>query len=145
MSDLNRMIERACREQPPLQAPPTLAAGVLQRIAQRQALPWWRLSFGHWPPVVRAAFTRACVLLIGSLFTPPLARIALALGEPLAWLHQAGASATLLNAVFNHVGGDLARSLAPRWFYTAGLGVGGLYLLLAGLCATTYRTLYVSR
>jgi hypothetical protein len=145
MSDLERLIDRACREQPALQAPPTLAARVLQRIEQRRALPWWRQSFGHWPLGVRATFTLGCVLLVGGLFTPPLARVALTLGEPIAWIHQAGASATLINAVFNHVGADLARSLAPHWFAGTALGVCALYLMLAGLFATTYRTLYVSR
>jgi len=145
MSQLERLVDRACRNQPALQAPATLAARVLQEIARREALPWWRRSFAGWPPAVRAAFTVACLLLVGSLFTPPLARIATTAGEPVAWLHQAGASAALLNTVFSHVGGDLARSVAPHWLYSTALGIGGLYLLLAGLCATTYRTLYVSR
>ena len=63
MSDLQRLIDRACREQPALQAPATLAARVMQGIARRQALPWWRRSFGHWPLAVRAGFTLACMLL----------------------------------------------------------------------------------
>ena len=145
MSDLERLVERACREQPALKAPPTLVGRVLREVERRATLPWWRRSFGHWPVPVRAAFVAGCVLLVGSLFTPPLAGIALKAAMPFAWLHQAGASAALLNTVFNHVGGDLLRSLAPHGVYVSLAGVCGLYFLLAGLFATTYRTLYVTR
>lgn len=145
MSKLEQLVARACREQPDLQAPPTLAARVLQEIERRATLPWWRRSFGHWPLAVRAAFVVACVLIAGSLFTPPLARVALTVATPFAWLHQASASAALLNTVFSHVGGDLARSLAPHRMYLSLAGICALYLMLAGVFATTYRTLYVSR
>jgi hypothetical protein len=145
MSDLEHLVARACREQPPLQAPPALAARVLQEIERRRALPWWRRSFGHWPLPVRVAFALACALLAASLFTPPLARLALTAAAPFAWLHQAGASAVLLNSVFSHVGGDLAHSLAPHGVYVSLAGICALYLMLAGLFATTYRTLYVAR
>ena len=143
--DLERLVDRVCREQPGLKAPDTLASRVLGEIARRTALPWWRRSFGHWPLAVRAVFIAACAVIIGAGFSPPMASLAASAAQPLAWAFQAGASLTLVNTVFSHVGADLANSVSPRWLYGAGVGICVLYVLLAGLCATTYRTLYIAR
>jgi hypothetical protein len=144
MSNLEKLIDRVCREQPALKAPSTLSARVLAKIERRAALPWWRRSFTHWPVPVRAAFVAACAAVIWTSLSAPMARVFATVNEPLTWAYQTGATVSLMNSVFSHLGVDLARSVSPLWLYGAGLGVASLYVLFAGLCATTYRTLYVT-
>jgi hypothetical protein len=144
MSKLEKLIDRACREQPALRAPATLSARVLAEIERRAALPWWRRSFNHWPVPVRAGFVAACGAVVWTSLSAPVAPVFATVNEPLSWAYQTGATVSLVNSVFSHVGVDLAHSVSPLLLYGAGLGVGGLYVLFAGLCATTYRTLYVT-
>jgi hypothetical protein len=144
MSNLEKLIDRVCREQPALKAPATLSARVLAGIERRSALPWWRRSFTHWPVPVRAAFIVACGAAVLTSLSAPMARLFGTANAPLAWAYQTGSTVSLLNSVFSHVGGDLAHSVSPFWLYGAGLGIGSLYVLFAGLCAMTYRTLYVT-
>ena len=141
MSNLEKFIDRLCREQPALNAPSTLSARVLAEIERRAALPWWRRSFTHWPVPVRAAFVAAGGAAILTSLSAPLGRVFATVNEPLTWAYQTGATVSLLNSVFSHVGADLAHSVSPLWLYGTGLGVCGLYVVFAGLCATTYRTL----
>ena len=145
MSDLEHLVTRACAGQPTLRAPATLGARVMREVARREALPWWRRSFLHWPLPLRSAVLLACVLLVGILMTLQPGRALLSAVTPVSWLYGAELRATLVNTVFTRVGFDLARSLAPHGIYAAAAGICGLYLVLAGLCVTTYRTLYVAR
>jgi hypothetical protein len=143
MSNLEKLVDRVCREQPPLGAPATLSARVIAELERRAALPWWRQSFNHWPIPVRAAFVAACAALTWASLSAPMARLFSTVNEPLTWAYQTGASVSLINTVFGRVGANLASSVSPLWLYGAGLGICGLYVLFAGLCATTYRTLYI--
>lgn len=141
MKELEKLIDAVCRSQPALKAPDTLVTRVLAGIAQRQALPWWRLSFAHWPMAMRMAFVATCAAIAWiSLAAPVATRV----NEPTAWAQHAGANLTLFGSVFSHVGMDLAHSISPLLLYGAALGICGLYLLLAGIAATTYRTLYTA-
>jgi hypothetical protein len=144
MSNLEKLIDRVCREQPALRAPSTLSARVIAEIERRAALPWWRQSFTHWPMPARAAFVAACAALTWASLSAPMARVLSTVNEPLAWAFQAGASVSLINTVFGRLGANLASSVSPLWLYGTVLGVCGLYVLLAGLCAATYRTLYIN-
>ena len=143
MSSLEKLIDRVSREQPLLSAPSTLSARVSAEIARRAALPWWRQSFTHWPVSARAAFVGACATLTWASLSTPMARIFATVNEPLTWAYQTGESVSLVNTVFGRVGANLANSVSPLWLYGAGLGICGMYVLFAGLCATTYRTLYI--
>jgi hypothetical protein len=143
MSNLEKLIDRVCREQPALGAPATLSARVIAEIERRAALPWWRQSFTHWPIPARAAFVAACAALTWTSLSAPMARVFSTVNEPLTWAYQTGASVSLINTVFGRVGANLASSVSPLWLYGAGLGICGLYVLFAGLCAATYRTLYI--
>jgi hypothetical protein len=145
MSKIEQLVDRACREQPALEAPPTLSARVLAELQRRAALPWWRRTFAHWPVPVRAIFVAACGAVIGGSLSPPIARLLTAVDEPVTWAYRTEARVSSMNAVFGHVGTNLANSVSPLWLYGAALGVCGLYVLFAALCATTYRTLYIAR
>jgi hypothetical protein len=144
MSDVENLVGRLCREQPALRAPASLSARVLAEIERRSALPWWRRAFTHWPVPVRAAFVAACAAVVWTSLSAPMARMLAAVSAPMTWALHAGAAVSLLNSVFGRVSGDLAHSLSPLLLYGSVLTVGALYVVFAGLCATTYRTLYLS-
>lgn len=139
---LERFIDKALRDQPEHRAPSALESKVMAAIAQRATVPWWQTSFAHWPMAARILFLAvsavlvkfgldAAALVIGPL--DPAARSA-ALFAELTWVH----------ALFVSIGG-VVRSL-PSWWIYCGLAVlSALYLMLFGVSAAAYRTLYASR
>jgi|SRR5450631_4361886 len=126
-------------------APGTLEARVVQELQRRAALPWWRVSFAHWPVVPRVAFVVVCVALVAATI----------LGGVFAFLGDrslnevAGLVLSWVNpflAVMSSAGGIaalLVRIIPPLWLY-GGLMLGiMLYVALFGLGAAAYRTLYL--
>jgi hypothetical protein len=126
-------------------APGTLEARVVQELERRAALPWWRVSFAHWPVVPRVAFVVICVALVAATI----------LGGVFAFLGDrslnevAGLVLSWVNpflAVMSSAGGIaalLVRIIPPLWLY-GGLALGiMLYVALFGLGAAAYRTLYL--
>jgi hypothetical protein len=126
-------------------APGTLEARVVQELERRAALPWWRVSFAHWPVVPRVAFVMVCAALVaatilGGVFAflgdrslNEVAGLVLSWANPfLAVMSSAGGIAALL-----------VRIIPPLWLY-GGLALGiMLYVALFGLGAAAYRTLYL--
>ena len=139
---LERFIDKALRDQPLQRAPSDLESKVMAAIAHRAVTPWWRSSFAHWPAAARVLFLvasavfvklglDAAALVIGPI--DPAARSA-ALFAELAWIH----------ALFGSIGAVL-RSLPSWWIYCGVTVLGALYLMLFGVSAAAYRTLYASR
>jgi hypothetical protein len=140
---LERFIDKVLRDQPLHRAPSDLESKVLAAISLRQTTnPWWRSSFAHWPMAARVLFLvasavfvklglDAAALVIGPI--DPAARSA-ALFAELAWIH----------ALFVSIGAVL-RSLPSWWIYCGVTVLGALYLMLFGVSAAAYRTLYASR
>lgn len=139
---LERFVDKALRDQPLQRAPSDLESKVMAAIAQRASTPWWRTSFAHWPLAARVLFLvasagfvklglDAAALVIGPL--DPAARSA-ALFAELAWIH----------ALFTSTVAVL-RSLPSSWIYGGAVVLGALYLMLFGVSAAAYRTLYASR
>ena len=136
---------RVLRDLPQRRAPPTLEPRVLRELRRRDRLPWWRRSFVHWPLLARSAFVIVCGTLVG--ITVFCSERDMALGQmvndaataPFAWARPAmtaAASVTRLATVLGH-------AMPPTWLY-AGLGFAVLlYLLLFGLGAAAYRSLYL--
>lgn len=139
---LERFVDKALRDQPLQRAPSDLECKVMAAIEHRAATPWWRNSFAHWPMAARVLFLvasavfvklglEAAAFVIGPL--DPAARSAALLAE-LAWIH----------ALFVSIGAVL-RSLPSWWIYCGVTVIGALYLMLFGVSAAAYRTLYASR
>lgn len=146
---LERALQETLRNLPPRPAPASLEDRVLAEIARRAALPWWRKSYAHWPVAARAAF----LLVSGGV-----AKLVLMV---VAW-----AQADFQSAAFTSAFGplilrvreaiDLADSLVdfcwaaiqsipPLWLY-GGLGaIALMYVMLFGVGAFAYRTLYARR
>jgi hypothetical protein len=134
---LELLIGGVLRGQPPLRAPASLQARVLGELALRAALPWWRKSFVYWPLGVRGLFILACAGLV---------RLAL-LGT--TWVFEAASSPTAsvrstarVAASLGEAGSAVLGSFPSEWLYLGAAFGLGLYMLLFGLGATAYRTLY---
>lgn len=139
---LERFVHQALRDQPLQRAPGDLENKVMAAIAQRAATPWWRSSFAHWPIAARVLFLVASAVLVklaldaaADVIGPidPTAR-GMALFAELTWIR----------ALFVTIGAVL-RSLPSWWLYGGVTVLGVLYLMLFGVSAAAYRTLYASR
>jgi hypothetical protein len=142
---LDRVLSQALRGMPLRKAPLSLESRVMNELARRAAMPWWRASFAGWPVAARVGFVLACAGLIAATI---LGGVSAILGDRpvseasavvLAWFSPV---LTLISSV----GGLFAvlyRVIPPLWLY-GGLGVGiFLYVSLFGLGAAAYRTLYL--
>jgi hypothetical protein len=143
---LEQVLNQALRSVPLRKAPLSLESRVLNELARRAAMPWWRASFATWPVVARVGFVVTCAALIAVTI---LGGVSAYLGDrPLS-----EASAVVLAWVspiltlISSVGGLVAvlfRVIPPLWLY-GGLGIGiFLYVTLFGLGAAAYRTLYLA-
>jgi len=133
---LERLLGRALRDLPLRRAPATLESRVFGELQRRAALPWWRRSFAHWPPLARAVFLVICGALIKLAFLGGATAVAGA--RSLSWAREAGmlvASAGNLAAVIAHT--------PPAWVYEALAVCAVLYAILFGLGAAVYRALYL--
>ena len=134
---LERLINGAVSGLPLKRAPAAFEQRVLNELARRAALPWWRQGFAHWPSAARVGFVVVCLLLAGLSLT---GNVTLQVDlQTLTWLRP-------LTSLVGTMGGTasmVAGLVPPLWIYLC-LGVGSmLYLLLFGLGAFAYRALYL--
>ncbi|HTD74071.1 MAG TPA: hypothetical protein VK652_11135 [Steroidobacteraceae bacterium] len=142
---LEQTLKQAFSGLPSRRAPGTLEARVVSELQRRAALPWWRVSFANWPVSARVAFVLICAALVAATILGGAS--AYLGGRPwneafalvLSWVHP-------FLAVMSSAGGlaaMLVRVIPPLWLY-GGLGLGILlYVMLFGLGAAAYRTLYL--
>jgi hypothetical protein len=142
---LERLLKDALRELPTRPAPSALQSRVLNELARRDALPWWRRSFAHWPLASRAVFVAVCLALIGSTLMGGFFAVA---GE--RSLNQLGAllfswvqPALAVTSSAAGLAALLVRVIPPLWLYGSLAAGAVLYVILFGLGAAAYRTLYL--
>jgi hypothetical protein len=142
---LEELLARTLRDLPTRRAPGTLEARVLGGLERRAAQPWWRRSFAHWPLSARMALVVVCIgctglEFLGSQWT--MATVAaLTPGNAMA-LFPAPQALGLLS-VATALADVPLRLISPLWLYS-GLAAGAvLYVMLFGLGAAAYRTLYL--
>lgn len=139
---LERLIDKALRDQPLQRAPADFQARVLAQIARRAAAPWWQGSFTGWPMAARLLF-----LLVSAGFAKLLLEATNVIVAP---LDPASRGAALfadfawISAVFASFGAML-RGLPSIWLYGGLTVLAMLYLTLFGVSAAAYRTLYAPR
>jgi hypothetical protein len=139
---LERLIGRVLRDQPLRRAPSNLESKVFAEIARRAALPWWRSSFANWPIAARIAFVLASAGVVKVtldaivwILTPLEPGVPeLALPSSLAWIHSLIAA---VDAVF--------RGVPTLWIYAGLTLLTAMYIVLFGVSAVAYRTLYAHR
>jgi hypothetical protein len=144
---LESSIHRVLRSVPDRRAPAGLQARVLAEIARRQALPWWRKSFAHWPAAIRALFfagsaVAAAAVASGLLYVTrgPGAGVAGA-AESFAWVGAVWDYVASADSSIRHVYAAIPR----LWLYGAVALVGSLYALLGAISATAYRAISFAR
>jgi hypothetical protein len=134
---IERLLTGALSGLPLRRAPDALQRRVLEELAQRAVLPWWRRNFSRWPLAARTVFVLVCVVLAGLSLTGGLTQQFGA--QTWSWVQPAVGVMASISAV-----ASLAVSLVPPLFIYVILIVGALlYTLLFGLGAFAYRTLYL--
>ena len=144
--NLEQTIHQALSSLPPRRAPRTLETRVLAAIAARQALPWWRQSFVHWPLAARGAFlvftgVLAAALIGLSLRSGATVEAGSILSGPLALWAQIR---TILGGI-GDVGALVLRQIPATWIYGAAAFLVVMYATLIGVGATAYRVFLQQR
>jgi hypothetical protein len=134
---LERVLDRTLHGLPLRRAPVTLESRVFGELERRAALPWWRRSFVHWPPLARAVFLVICGALIKLAFLGGTTAVAGV--RSLSWTQEAG----VLVASAGNLAALLAHTPPPLWAYEAIAVCAVLYAVLFGLGAVVYRALYL--
>lgn len=132
-----RLLDRALHGLPLRRAPVTLERRVFAELERRAALPWWRRSFGYWPPLARAVFLVICGALIKLAFLGGATAVAGI--RSLSWTREAG----VLVVSAGNLAAMLALTPPPAWADEAIAVCAVLYAILFGLGAAMYRALYL--
>jgi len=142
--ELEQFVHKSLGSLPDRRAPRSLERRVMAAITARQALPWYRQSFTHWPATARAAFLGTCVLAIALIITlgnATPAPIAEAVSETQGRLSLLSSLAETLR----NTGSLLIGRIPSLWIYGTLAALGAAYATLFGIGATAYRTLIVNR
>jgi len=142
---LARVLHEALQGVAARRAPETLEARVFGELRRRAALPWWRSSFVHWPAAARAAFILVCVSLVGALLLGGVSAFVevRSFGEVEALLTSWTQPVLAIMSSAGGLTALLVRVIPPLWLY-GGLAFGAMmYVVLFGLGAAAYRTLYL--
>ncbi|MCC6231405.1 MAG: hypothetical protein IT580_02115 [Verrucomicrobiales bacterium] len=144
-SELEQAIDRELRALPERSAPATLMPRVLEAIARREALPWWRKAYTAWPWPARMMFVLGSGSLAAFLlyFAWGLGS-GLSLGALSAEAQEMAAQADLAGGVLGALGGavmTMARAATGNssllWGGAAVLGA--CYLTTFALGTACYR------
>ncbi|MCC6414357.1 MAG: hypothetical protein IT582_00385 [Opitutaceae bacterium] len=141
---LEKLIHQSLRALPERRAPRSLELRVMAAIEARQALPWWRQSFAHWPQPAKAAFFVLAGALAAVLFTLVFRTGAGSASSVTGALDLLAPARRVFNAIAD-IGAAVFRGIPPLWLYGGLAFVAAMYAALVGLGATAYRTLIYQR
>ncbi len=144
--ELEARLGQALRRLPERRAPATLESRVLDALARRVPLPWWRRSFAEWPAPARVAFgVTSTVLVVLTVLAAAAANANLgsfgashALSTPV--LHDA----SVFFVIARTLSVSLASVLSSGWVLGCLIASAALYAALFGLAIAGYRTLYLN-
>jgi hypothetical protein len=142
-SALERQVHELLRSLPSRRAPGHLATRVLEQLAQRAALPWWRRQVMQWPTLARLSFAllAAALMLLSLAGRASLPRLAHATAALLSWGHHVLAQLSVLPRLLTALVGLLPMAWLEAFLVLAGVA----YLILFGVSAAAYRLLYLER
>ena len=145
-AQLERLIHGVLREQPPLRAPASLEARVLEAI-ELESQPWWRAGFTQWPLGAKAAMF--AVLVLVSKVTLDVVMWLFSNPTPVSQtvestISQAKSTASVFTSLLQ-VGQSLFNVIPTHWITLALVFAAGMYFVLFVLGATAYRTLYLNK
>jgi hypothetical protein len=144
--EMEARLGQALRTLPERRAPATLESRVLDALARRAPLPWWRRSFGEWPAAARVAFgVTSAVLVVLTVLAAAAANANLgaldasrALSTPV--LHDA----SVFFVITRTLSVSLTSILSSSWVLGCLVASAALYAALFGLAIAGYRTLYLN-
>jgi len=147
--ELEKFIHRTLRSLPDRRAPAALETRVLAAIEARAAIPWWHKSWNWWPQWVRALFVLFCgavaaLVVVGAAGLPAsfdTAQLNHAFAPVLSMIRPLVG----LGRGFADIVAVIGRNIPTLWLYGAAAFVAGLYVMLVGVGAAAYRTLWTNR
>jgi hypothetical protein len=139
-------VGQALRTLPHRRAPATLESRVLDALARRVPLPWWRRSFGEWPAPARVAFgVTSAVLVVIAVLAGAAANANLgSLGASPALATPVLRDASVFFVITRTLSVSLASTLSSSWVLGCLVASAALYAALFGLAIAGYRTLYLN-
>ena len=147
---LDREIEarlgQALRALPQRRAPATLESRVLDTLARRAPLPWWRRDFREWPAAARVAFgVTSAALIVLTVLAAAAANANLgSLGAFRSTLDARAARCLVLFVIARTLSVSLTPLLSSGWVLGFLIASAALYAALFGLAIAGYRTLYLN-
>jgi hypothetical protein len=144
--EMEARLGQALRALPGRRAPATLESRVLDALARRTPLPWWRRSFGEWPAVARVVFgVTSAALAVLTVLAAATANANLgSLGASHAISTPVLHDASVFFVITRTLSGSLASILSSSWVLGYLIAGAVLYAALFGLAIAGYRTLYLS-
>ena len=144
--EMEARLGQALRTLPERRAPATLESRVLDALARRVPLPWWRRSFAEWPAAARVAFgVTSAVLVVLTVLAAAAANANLgALGGSHALSTPVLHDASVFFDITRTLSVLLASILSSSWVLGCLIAGAALYAALFGLAIAGYRTLYLN-
>jgi hypothetical protein len=144
--EMEARIAQALRTLPERRAPATLESRVLDALARRVPLPWWRRSFGEWPATARVAFgVTSAVLVVLTVLAAAAANANLgSLGASHALSTPVLHDASVFFVITRTLSVSLTSLLSSSWVLGCLIASAALYAALFGLAIAGYRTLYLN-
>jgi len=144
--ELEARLRQALRALPERRAPATLESRVLDVLARRAPLAWWRRSFGEWPAAARIAFSvTSAALVVLTVLAATAANADLGsfgashmLATPV--LHDA----SVFFVITRSLSVSLTSILSSSWVLGCLIASAALYAALFGLAIAGYQTLYLN-
>lgn len=146
---LEKLINDTVRGLRARRAPRSLESRVLAEIARREALPWWRRSWTHWPAAVRGGFLVVSATVAAAMIMSCIHLLrggsADAAAQTFVRPWQILKSIWAACAALGSMGHNLVEIIPPVWLYGSLGAIALLYVTVFGLGAAAYRTLYQTR
>jgi hypothetical protein len=144
--EMEARLGQALRALPGRRAPATLESRVLDALARRAPLPWWRRSFGEWPAAARVAFgVTSAVLVVFTVLAAAAANANLgAFGASHALSMPVLHDASVFLVIVRTLSVSLTSILSSGWVLGCLIASAALYAALFGLAIAGYRTLYLN-
>jgi hypothetical protein len=119
---------------------------VLDALARRVPLPWWRRSFGEWPAAARVVFgVTSTVLVVLTVLAAAAANANLgSLGASHALSTPVLHDASVFFVITRTLNVSLTSLLSSSWVLGCLIASAALYAALFGLAIAGYRTLYLN-
>lgn len=143
---LERLVSQALRQQPLRRAPASLEARVLDEIAARARLPWWRRGIATWPAAVRIPVIAGCAICVPLVWilsvwlAERLVSVAThpGIARPIATARDTGRAIVSAGTLTVHI----VHAIPQQWLLGGIIATATLYATLFALVAVGYSLLY---